>query len=449
MKKNSTLKLIVLIVIVVLIALISFVGIYKLQNGQMVNIMPNYNLGKEFSGTRLFSFIVDDSTKEIKNEETETEEETAETTTVPVNSKEVLTESNYQLVKEILEKRLVNYGIIDYDLRVDKNTGTIALETVESTDLDDLLAFFISQGKFSILDAETNEVLLDNANIKEAKTMYYTNDDGTNVYLDIVFDEEGKAKLEEISKTYVETTDEEGNSTKKNVTIKLDDDTVTTTYFGQTMSTGELPLTIGTATTDANKLRDYLLQAGQIETLINNGMYPIVYTTDINEHISPIVTENILNKIVLGVIIVVALMTLYLIIKYKMSGIIAAISIVGYLALYLIMVRFTDTIMSLEAFAAIAISVIIQFVFVKRATNIVKEKPENAGKEINKEFLKSISIQIPLYIMAIVFVFVEWETIKSFGIALFWGLLVYLAYNYFITKPILMQKANIISANKE
>lgn len=449
MRKNSALKLIVLVIAIVLVSLISFVGIYKLQNGQMVNIMPNYNLGKEFKGTRLITFTVDESTKEVKNDETETEgEETAETTTVPVNSKEILTDSNYELVKDILVKRLINYGFIDYDLRIDKNTGTIALETGESAELDDMLAFLVSQGKFVILDAETEEVLLDNSNIEEAQTMYYTGDDGTTVYLDIRFDEEGKAKLEEISKIYVETTDEEGNSTKKSVVIKLDNDTVTTTYFGQTMSTGELPLTIGNKTKDTSKLGEYLQESQKIEILLNNGLYPIVYEAGINEYISPIITDNIINIVILGVIAVVALLSIYLIIKYKLTGLIAAISMVGYLALYLIMIRFTDTIISLEAFAAIAISAILEFIFVKSTAKMIKENPENANKQINKKLLKHASIQIPLYLMAIVFVFVEWETIKSFGIALFWGLLVYAAYNYFVAKTIFVQKADMLESKR-
>ena len=453
MKKNSALKLIVLIIVVVLISLISFVGIYKLQNGQMVNIMPSYNVGKELKGTRLITFVVDESTKEVKNETAEVEgegtEENAETTTVPVNSKEVLTESNYELVKDILSRRLINYGFIDYDLRLDKATGTIALEVGESTELDDMLAFLVSQGDFRIIDSETEEVLLDRNNIKEVATTYYQNkDEDINVCLNIIFDEEGKSKLEEISKTYIETTDEEGNSTKKTVSIKIDDDTITTTYFGDTFSTGELPLTIGKATKDTSKIQEYLIQAEQTEILINNGLYPIVYTIDVNEHISPIITEGIINKVIIGVAIGLVLLAIYLTVRYKLTGFIAAISMIGYLALYLIMIRFTDTIISLEAMAAIAISAILEFIFVKSIAKKIKENPENANKLINKQLLKHISIQIPLYIMAIVFVFVEWETIKSFGIALFWGLLVFAAYNYFIARPILLQKAVMLDEKR-
>lgn len=69
-------------------------------------------------------------------------------------------------------------------------------------------------------------------------------------------------------------------------------------------------------------------------------------------------------------------------------------------------------------------------------------KVENANVKpiINKEIIKNISIQIPLYIMAIVFVFAAWETIKSFGIAMFWGLVISLLYNLLFTRTMFIQK---------
>lgn len=451
MKKNSALKMTILIVCIILISLISFVGIYKLQGGMIKNIMPDYLVSKELNGTRLIKFIVDDSNKEVENttsenssDETETDNTTDENTeTVPVNSKDVLTEENYELAKNIMQKRLNQFNMINYDLRVDKTTGDIALEVPENSGIDDILVYLLSQGNFKILDTDTEEVLLDNSNIKEAKTMYYTDTTGTTVYLNIVFNEEGKQKLEEISKTYVQTTDEEGNSTTKTVTIKLDDETITTTYFGQTMSNGELPLTIGSTTTDTNTLQNYFVQSGEIAIVLNNGIIPIVYDIGTNEYVAPIITPDILNKIIITAIIIIALMIVYLVIRYKSFGIISAISIIGYIALYLITVRFTDTVISLEAMAAIGIGIILEFIFVQIIAKKLRENSANADVTIKKELLKNISVQIPIYIMAIVFVFVEWETIKSFGIALFWGLIISLIYNFIFTRLMFIQKANM------
>lgn len=449
MKKNNGLKLTILVICIILISLISFVGIYKLQGGNIKNIMPEYTTSKELNGTRLITFKVDTSNKEDSKTTATTDGSDDENTEkTPVNSQEVLTEENYELAKNIMKKRLDQFNIINYDLRVDKTTGTIALEVGEDGQIDDILAYLLSQGNFTITDTDSGEVLLDNSKIKETKTMYYNGTSGTNVYLDIIFNDEGKSKLEEISKTYVETKDDEGNSTKKTITIKLDDETITTTYFGQTMSNGELPLTVGSASNDSNTIKNYLVQAGELAIVLNNGINPIVYTIGTNEYVAPIITPDTLNKIIISALVVLAIMIVYLVIRYKTLGIISALSMVGYIALYLITVRFTDTIISLEAIAAIAISILLEFVFVQAIAKAIKKDSANATKTINKELIKNISVQAPLYIMAIVFVFVEWETIKSFGLALFWGLIVSLVYNLIITKYTFIQKANMMEAKK-
>ncbi len=449
MKKNNGLKLTILVICIILISLISFVGIYKLQGGNIKNIMPEYTTSKELKGTRLVTFKVDTSNKEDSKTTATTDGSDDENTEkTPVNSQEVLTEENYELAKNIMKKRLDQFNIINYDLRVDKTTGTIALEVGEDGQIDDILAYLLSQGNFTITDTDSGEVLLDNSKIKETKTMYYNDTSGTNVYLDIIFNDEGKSKLEEISKTYVETKDDEGNSTKKTITIKLDDETITTTYFGQTMSNGELPLTVGSASNDSNTIKNYLVQAGELAIVLNNGINPIAYTIGTNEYVAPIITPDTLNKIIISALVVLAVMIVYLVIRHKTLGIISALSMVGYIALYLITVRFTDTIISLEAIAAIAISILLEFVFVQAIAKAIKKDSANATKTINKELIKNISVQAPLYIMAIVFVFVEWETIKSFGLALFWGLIVSLVYNLIITKYTFIQKANMMEAKK-
>lgn len=456
MKKNSGLKLAILIVAIIIVALISFVGIYKSENGMMKNIMQDYDVGKELNGTRLITFKVDDSDEEDSTISTDeeltisTDENSEEATeSTPVNSEEVLNEENYELAKNIIKNRLIDYNIINFDLRVDKETGTIALEVGEDEKIDDILSYLLVQGNFTIIDTESEEILLDNSKIKEAKTMYYQGDTGINVYLDIVFNDEGKTKLEEISKTYVETKDAEGNSTKKTITIKLDDETLTTTYFGQTMSNGELPLTVGSETSNQDTLKEYLTQSGQMEVLLNNGVNPIVYDIEINEYVSPIITADILRNIILFAIVVFAIMLIYLIVKYRTFGILSSIALIGYTALYFIIVRFTDTIISLEAIAAIALSIILEFIFVQAIANKIKTKADNVDKTINKELIKNISIQIPLYIMGVVFVFVDWETVKSFGIAMFWGLIVSLIYNFTISKQLFIQKTNMMKTNKK
>lgn len=440
MKKNGTLKMTIMIISIILISLISFVGIYTQKGGNLQNILPDYLVSKELSGTRFIKFVVDDSKETVEtpvegSEETNKEE-------VPVNKEEVLTEENYMLAKNVIKDRLDNFGVDNYDVRVNTANGDIAIELEDNTGIDDMLIYILSQGKFEIIDAESKEVLLNNSDIEEAKTMYYTSTTGTSVYLDIIFTEEGKAKLEEISKTYVQTEDEEGKKTTKNVSIIIDGDTITTTYFGQTLSNGQLPLTIGSETTDAATLNDYFLQSEQIAILLNNGVNPIVYEVNTNEYVSPIIDETIMKNIIIAAIIVFALIEIYLIIRFRKTGLISAIAMLGFVALYLLVVRFTDTIVSLEAMVAIGISVIVQLIFLQGISSKMQKEVSSIDATVKEELIKNIQVQIPLYIMAIVFVFADWATLMSFGTALFWGLIISVIYNYLFTRTMFMQIEN-------
>lgn len=440
MKKNGTLKMTIMIISIILISLISFVGIYTQKGGNLQNILPDYLVSKELSGTRFIKFVVDDSKETVEtpvegSEETNKEE-------VPVNKEEVLTEENYVLAKNVIKDRLDNFGVDNYDVRVNTANGDIAIELEDNTGIDDMLIYILSQGKFEIIDAESKEVLLNNSDIEEAKTMYYTSTTGTSVYLDIIFTEEGKAKLEEVSKTYVQTEDEEGKKTTKNVSIIIDGDTITTTYFGQTLSNGQLPLTIGSETTDAATLNDYFLQSEQIAILLNNGVNPIVYEVNTNEYVSPIIDETIMKNIIIAAIIVFALIEIYLIIRFRKTGLISAIAMLGFVALYLLVVRFTDTIVSLEAMVAIGISVIVQLIFLQGISSKMQKEVSSIDATVKEELIKNIQVQIPLYIMAIIFVFADWATLMSFGTALFWGLIISVIYNYLFTRTMFMQIEN-------
>lgn len=442
MKKNGALKMAILVISILLISLISFIGIYKQEGGSLKNILPEYNLGKELNGTRLISFVVDDSTEEVEVTGTGENFEETKKEKVPVNKEEVLTEANYELAKNIIKTRISKFGFDNYDIRVNKENGAIALEVAENVVIDDFLVYLLSQGTFQMIDTETKEVLLDNSDIQSAQTMYYNATTGATVYLNIIFDEEGKTKLEEISKTYVETEDEEGKKTQKTVTLKIDGDTLTTTYFGNPMTTGELPLTIGTETKSSEMLNEYFKQSEQLAILLSNGVNPIVYTLDTNEYVSPIVDAAMLKNILIVAIVLLGLMEIYLIVRYRMNGLISAIAMIGFIALYLLVIRFTDTLISLESMAAVGIAVIVQLMFLQGVSAKLKSGNEIIDNVVKQELVKNIQLQIPLYIMAIVFVFSSWETIIDFGTSLFWGLIISVIYNVTITRFMFIQKEN-------
>ena len=240
----------------------------------MVNILPDYDLAKDLKGARIAELVVDSSTEEIvlDNEGNVTEDGLDEEGNLkegyskkqePVNKTEALNEENYKISKEIIQKRLKAYGINDYSVRLNNENGEITVELYENSNTDTAIYNLEYLGEFTVKDSETKETLLDNKDVKTAKAVYGTTETGTTVYLSIEFNKVGKKKLQEISRNYIETTDEEGKTNTKKVTINLDNDQLIETYFGEENTNGILQLSVGSATTDSSIIQNYIEQASR------------------------------------------------------------------------------------------------------------------------------------------------------------------------------------------
>ena len=91
-------------------------------------------------------------------------------------------------------------------------------------------------------------------------------------------------QLNEISKTYVSSKDADGNDTSKKIDMKLDDETILSSYFEEEITDGIIQLSIGTAT-DSTTLKTYLQQASNIAIFLNTESLPLKYTMEINRFV--------------------------------------------------------------------------------------------------------------------------------------------------------------------
>ncbi len=442
MKKNKRLTIIILILLVIVISLISFVGIYTKNLNTYSNNLKNYDLGMEFEGKRVIKFAVDTSEEQVTydadgnvienhtHEEGETEEEAHEgetTEMVKVNKEEVLTKENYQKSKNVLENRILKTGIGQYNFRVDENTGTIWLETEDIDYLEQMLGLLITKGELELIDSETDEVLIDNSYIKNCEIIQ---DDMTSkgVYLSIRLNKEGEKKVEELKKMYSELKDDEGNSVTRSLIFKIDDEQLQTDTYSNILGNKELVYPIESVSTTQSMLQTNLIEASNILMILNSGSYPIEYVIESDELLIPN-TENI--KLIFAIIITVILTITHIImvIRYKEKGILGVISGIGYIAVLLLIIRYTNTLITYQSIAALIITTILTYVFIILAIN--------KNEDLRKNVKSLISISIPVLIIAIVFSFARQAQVNSFGIALFWGTLISNIYNFLYTKTIL------------
>lgn len=453
MKLEEKLKLIFIIAIIVLFVMIGFIGIYVQDKGNIHNILPEYLLGMELKGYRKIELRMNTDAQIIKYDaegkviaESDTQTEVASSEEKKVNEDSIKTEENYKKVKKIIKKRLDKMGVKEYDIRQAENAENIIIQIPEDNKTDEVVAQLQLQGKFEMIDKDTNEVLMTNEDIEKVQAGYGSTSYGTSVALNIQFNKEGKEKFKNITNTYVEVVEEkageetettevtegETKATAKEIVIKVDDSTLLTTHFTEEISNGVLQLSVGSSSNSTSEeLQEYYEQAISMAALLDAGKMPIVYEIEQNKYVQTDITNtDIITMILVGVVIL-AVLLIGIIVKNKTKGVLASISLIGYIAVLTIVLRYTNVPITIEGIAGIVASILVEYVFL---LSILKSKQN----EFWSVYLKYLWILAPIAIMAILFILATmYLPMNSFGMVMFWGILTSFLWNAIITKNIL------------
>lgn len=480
MKAIRNLKVILVVLIVILISVISFGGIYYVNKGEMKNRLPDYVLGSSIKGYRHITLVASESTNEDENNtnstsnttenttENATENETSNTTenatennttenavnTTNTTSENVNTASNYRKSANIIKRRLKDLNIDNYNVTCDESTGRIVVDLPEDDKTDIILSDLTEVGKFTIEDSETGEVLLDNGDVKSVK--FGQQNTGTSssssLIMGIEFNSKGTKKFRNITKEYqnelAENSTEESNTTNstnttenstdssekkdKKVKIKIDDAEILTTDFSEVIDNGVLTLTVGNANDETQ--RNSALNIGAI---IQNEPLPVKYQVEGNTYTESSIDENTLKVIIYCLVVIALVIALVLIVKYRTMGILQAILSVGYIGLLLIVIRYANVVESLDGILSIFVCYVINSIFAFMISKVLSNKDltkKVSKKSVNNVIKKYGLIIIPELIIATVCLFTSWSAIFSFGMILFWGVVISFVYNVAVTK---------------
>ena len=453
-------KIITIILAIVLITLVAFLGVFVQTQNRMENKVKEYALGREIEGGRVIELTIP-------------ENDTTDTNSLNVE--------NYEIVKKTLENRLNSLGAQDYVIRLNKEDRTIRVEMSEDENTDTLAYYLDASGKVEMKEKDAETELLNDSMVKKAKYGYTVSSDGAyQIYLELQLNNEGQAKIQEISNDYAilsneideieaaqseeESTDQNGETTAETESTENAEENTDNTVE-QTENTEETQkkiavLTIGDTEYDISKIEKNILTvnigsssssetsinnntaiAVELEMLINAGKMPIDYEISANRYVYSDITENQLLYFMLGVLVVILVILIIISIKYKISGLLSSISCIGFISLLLLLLRYTNVLLTIEGIGAIIFIIALnlkmnQSILSKvKILNIVDEAISNTYKEI---FLKLI----PLMLIALVFCFSGWINLSSFGMVVFWGLILIAVYNITITKALLKLKEN-------
>lgn len=451
-------KIITIILAIVLVSLVAFGGVYIQTQNRMEDKVKEYSLGRELNGERVVEIKVTDGSKEGK--------------TKP--SDEELTVENYETVKKTVENRLKDLGAQDYTISLDKENGTIRVELPENSNTDTYVYYLTASGKVEMKEKDTENVLLNDSMIKKAQYTYTSNADGAyQVYLELILTKDGQAKLDEVKNDYavlateVSEAESKNNTTSDNTTTESSTDednttTNTTTEGTETQKSEEtkkiasltiagtsydiekyeknkITVKIGSQTSNTTTVNNSIAKAAELSMLINAGKYPIDYEVDVNRYVESDIEQQQLIYFIAGVAVILVIIFIIETIKYKGKGLLASISFIGFIALTSLLLRYTNVIISIEGIGAILLTIIINLKLNQMILNKTKtmDVVSEATKASYKELFTSI---IPIIIITIVFCFSGWTSLSSFGMIMFWGLVLIAVYNIVVTKTLLKLK---------
>ena len=480
-------KVVMGIAFVIFVSVVAFVGVYQKENGVWRNLVADYQYGMDVEGARELRFAVDDTeeekyvyvdeqgnnkgevwkdgssvTQETEEnsenaEETENVEEVPyakETRKIKVNPDDKLTKENFEQAKKIIQKRLKEEELDEYNLRIDDVTGKLVIESENDDKTIHLVEQLVSKpGKFQIIDYQNGLVLMDNLAIKNASVVY-SNQSNYNTYLQIEFNKEGAEKLKEISNKYVEIKDEtegeeseqteenaeenseeEKETEKKMVSIVFDDDTMMTTYFGEEMSSGLLQIAVGQERTNYEDFLEDYQSAQTLANMINSGVLPVTYALETDNFVKSEWIASKQNLEIALFVILVVVPAVAFIVKFKKNGSVAAILNMGYVAGFSLILKYTNVEMTINAIFAGMLMIVVNMAFLKMMVQQLETQTiKQAYAEVSKKFYFAM---LPLAVTALVFAFVKNYAINSVGMVVFWALILNVLYNVVFTRTVL------------
>ena len=456
----------------------------KTENEKEVYIDSNGNISGEVVSEDStdtsdgVNVTVEGENKEESKEEVNIEGYTKEKRTIKANEDSVLTPESYEETKKIIEKRLEKLGTPEYNVKLDEVTGNLVLELPDDENADFLYETAIAQGKFTVIDSQTGLELMNNSHIKSAKAIANSGQTSNSVsfWLNLDLTKEGKEIFKDMTKKYVETTvetedksesetdkttetanadntenieesattetetaDAEEDTTPKTeikyIEIQLDGETLLKTYFDATVDYEDFSIPLNRNLTTEKEINSASKSAGAIAIIIDNGIMPNKYELEKDYFLKSVITDNEINYIKIAFAVVIILLSVVLLVKFGVNGLIGAVLNVGYIALVTLVLRYTHVTISLGSIAAGFVILVMNFGFMYKLLKSLKTQDDKkkAFSGANKAFYFAV---LPVIVVAFVFTYMTNVMVTGIGMILFWGLLIEALYNIIFTKSV-------------
>ncbi len=345
---------------------------------------------------------------------------------------EDVSEENMSAVKAVLRSRLDMQGYHEAVLS-QQGDKRVRVEIPSITNPEEAVALLGATAKLTFRDYEGNVVLVGGEDVKSAKAVYEQIDNSGNkgylVQLELTAD--GQKKFAEATERISTLAD--GNNI---IAIYLDEEMISAPRVSETIDSETCVITGDFTQEIATTL------AGQIQS----GQLPFALKDIELRSVGPQLGEKALDNSLLAGAIGLLLVMVFMLIMYRMCGLIADISLVGYISIVAIILSLFRVNLTLPGIAGVILTIgtavdanVIIFERIKEELGVGKTLRASVEAGFKRAFSAIVDSNITTLIAAAVLYYFGTGTIKGFAVTLFIGTIVSLFTAIFVTKFLLKQ----------
>lgn len=259
-----------------------------------------------------------------------------------------------QAAAQVIEDRAVKYGLTDYELCVNENSGELTLVVPNSIDSDftaeEVAVMLTTYGDLTLRGGDANgDILLSSNNIKDSSWFEYTEEGYTYYYVNLSFDDEGTAVMASL------TDADTGQYYNQTVAVCLDGAMIASPTVSETLNTGMLSFTSQDFTESKAKL---------YSAIVSVGTLPIELSAVSLDTQAPVAGDSVADIIFVAGIVALVAIALIMIIRYKLVGVVSVFALLAqFSAVLAVITRFVGDggtfLLTIPGAVALALSVML------------------------------------------------------------------------------------------
>ena len=339
---------------------------------------------------------------------------------------EKVTNEDLQKTRQLLDLRVNKLGVAETSVTVEGDRR-IRVEIPGQQDSNDLVESLSKTGNLVFKDADDKEVIT-GKDVEEATTM--VDQQSGEIVVSLKLNDEGTKKFAEATK----------NNIGKQISITMDDEDISS-------PTVQSAITDGNAIITGNKTVE---EAQNLAGLINSGALPVTVEVASIQNVGAQLGEEALPNSVKAGLIGIAVIFLFMILYYRVPGLISCFALTLYVTLVLILFVQMGAALTLSGIAGFLLTVGMAVDANVLIFERVREELKNGmsvKSAVDKGFQNALSSivdsNITTIICALVLYFMGTGIVKGFAVTLMLGIAVSMFTAIVVTKTLMKWAVNM------